>query len=105
MQVNCRLTHLARLTQVPGNKLEIALDMCSGGVVSNFKSIQSNALASITTFELVLRARNNQMEVYIDGRLVLRVTDRTINSGSVGLYASGTRIGFSEVLVSDLTGR
>jgi len=97
--------YLARLTQVNGSKLEIALDMRYGGVVSTLQSVQSGALATMMNFELAVRARNDQLEVYVDGRLVLRGTDGTINSGAVGLYASGAGIGFSEVLVSDLTGR
>jgi hypothetical protein len=43
--------YLARLTQVTGSKLEIALDMRNGGVVSTLQSVQSGALTTMTNFE------------------------------------------------------
>jgi hypothetical protein len=97
--------YLARLTRLGNGHLEVGLDVHHAGAITNLSRAELTALASLDRFELCARAQGQALEVHVNGRLVLRATDASTAIGSVGLFADGAAVDFSEVLVSNLTGR
>ncbi|MBN1125126.1 MAG: hypothetical protein JXA82_08965, partial [Sedimentisphaerales bacterium] len=59
-----------------------------GGVATLLDSTESGYDYDVT-YEVEVRAQDDQLEVYVDGVLLLSATDSELTSGSIGLYTWG----------------
>lgn len=95
----------ARLTRLPANTLQVAMDARIGGVFNTLAHVDSTALDALESFDLSFMAVDTTLRVELGGRPVLDAQNPGGISGSVALFASGDGVSFSEVLVASLDGR
>src|SRR5262249_20739356 len=94
----------ASLSRAAG-AVDVTLDRIDAGAVTRLMRVSSAALSGLTEFQLDVMAIDGHIMMMVNGRLMLEVSDNTLATGGVGLYAKGANVGFRELLVSDLMGR